>query len=56
MNKRDMIDSEEIQALFNDPPFIVAGTGVINSVIGWQPTYTLEQGISKTIDSFKEAI
>lgn len=56
MSKKYLVDSEEVQALFNDPPFIVAETGVINSVIGWQPEFTLEQGIKKTIDSISLSI
>lgn len=56
MNKEDMLDFGAISTPPNDPPSVIAGTGILNSVIGWQPEYTLEQGIKKTIDSLIESI
>lgn len=51
MNKKDMIDFGAFPSPVNELISVIAGTGIINSVIGWQPEYTLEQGIEATIKS-----
>ena len=50
MDKKDMVDFD-LPTPPNDYPMVVAETGIINSVIDWQPEYTLEQGIEATIKS-----
>ena len=38
----------------NEPPFWQADIQRAASELGWGPKYTLEQGLTKTIDWFKE--
>lgn len=46
----ELVKFGAIAAPAHDPPRVVADVGRLRSVVGWTPSYSLEQGIQKTVD------
>ncbi len=38
----------------NEPPILVADTGILRREVGWKPAYTLERGLKETISWWRE--
>ncbi len=54
MEQPDMIDFGAIQPSANDPMQLTASVDRLRQEVGWQPAYTLEQGIAETIAWWRE--
>lgn len=52
---RDLIEYNSVQQRSWDPPFICGANGKLKT-LGWQTRYSLNQGLSKTIQYWKERL
>ena len=53
LGKRKLINFTNNSASVKEPEFLIADVKLLNSEIGWFPEYTLDKGLTETIDWYK---
>lgn len=56
MGETELIKLNAIPSPQSEPPMIVADTSRLTNIVGWKPTYSMKEGLSETIEWWREQL